>query len=344
MIEPLSIVDTWVNGRSRRAPPILRQASIKVAAGEIVGVIGAADSSRRALLDIAAALSLPDRGEVKIGGIELTQLPRKDIENLRGDQVVWLSHSLHQSTRQAYNIVALPLSGRRPRQEIPQLVWNAFERVGASHLAERRWDSLSRWERVLVELARGIAPSPLLIVVDDLFVRLGIHRMQSVRELLRSLLDELGFGLLLGLAEHDWGPLADRLWRLDQGTLTPMPISYAKGPVALASELNERGYEDPAAMIAGSALEQHLRSLAAQAGVSVVRDDGKPRRAEDLNHALVRAGTYDVLQLKAVTAWLDLRNKATHGQHGSYNHAQVSALIRDVQDFMRRLPVWGAQQ
>lgn len=333
------MVEVWVSSRTCEAPPILREASIKVATGEIVGVIGTADSNRRELLDIAAALSQPDRGEVKIGGVELTQMSRKELDKLRGDRVVRLGHEESMPARRAYDIVAFPLSGRRPRREIPHLVREAFERVGAPHVAMQRWGSLSRWERVLVELARGIAPRPLLMVVDDLFAHLGIHRMQSVQELLRSLLDEFGFGLLLGLAEHDWGPLADRLWRLDQGALTPIPISYAEGPVALASELYERGYEGPAAMIAGAALEQHLRRLAEQAGVSIVREDGTPKRAEALNHALARAGVYGLSQLKAVTAWLDLRNKAAHGQHGSYDRAQVSALIRDVQDFVRRLPV-----
>ena len=316
----------------------MREASIKVAAGEIVGVIGAADSSRRALLDIAAALLQPDQGEVKIRGVELNRLSHKELDKLRGDAVVWLGHGRSMLARRAYDIVAFPLSGRRPRKEIPRLVWEAFERVGASHVAMRRWGSLSRWEQVLVELARGIAPRPLLMVVDDLFVHLGIRHMRSVQEMLRSLLDEFGFGLLLGVAEHEWGALADRLWRLDQGALTPIPISYVKGPIALASELHERGYEGPAAMIAGSALEQHLRRLAGHVGISIVREDGTPKRAEALNHALARAGTYDLSQLKAVTAWLDLRNKATHGQHGSYDRAQVSALVRDVQDFVRRPP------
>jgi ABC-type methionine transport system ATPase subunit len=214
MIESLLMADVWVSSRSREASPILRKASIKVAAGEIVGVIGAANPSRRALLDIAGALSRPDRGEVKIGGVELTQLSYKGFDKLRGDRVVWLSHGQSMPARRAYDIVALPLSGRRSRREIPHLVWEAFERVGAPHIAMRRWDSLSRWEQVLVELARGIAPRPLLMVVDDLFASLGIHRMQSVRELLRSLLDELGFGLLLGLAEHDWvrSRIASGVW------------------------------------------------------------------------------------------------------------------------------------
>jgi hypothetical protein len=45
-----------------------------------------------------------------------------------------------------------------------------------------------------------------------------------------------------------------------------------------------------------------------------------------------------MLQQKSVTAWLDLRNKAAHGRHSEYDAAQVSALIRDVRDFMTRLP------
>ena len=74
--------------------------------------------------------------------------------------------------------------------------------------------------------------------------------------------------------------------------------------------LSER-YKDAAAVVAGSALEEHLRQLARKHQVAIEYTDprGKsvPKKAEVLNADLVKAGAHNVLQQKGVTAWLDLR-------------------------------------
>jgi hypothetical protein len=105
----------------------------------------------------------------------------------------------------------------------------------------------------------------------------------------------------------------------------------------MADELLSKGYEDPAAVIVGSVLEEHLRKLAGKAGVEV-EIDGRPRKADALNADLRKAEVYNNLEQKSVTAWLDLRNKAAHGQYGDYDKAQVEALLRDVRAFMLRHP------
>jgi hypothetical protein len=106
----------------------------------------------------------------------------------------------------------------------------------------------------------------------------------------------------------------------------------------MASELRERGYKDAAAVIAGSTLEGHLRKLAVKASVPFEREDGTPLKADALNNELARVGAYNKLQQKTITAWLDLRNKAAHGLYTEYGDTQVSALVRDVRDFMTRFP------
>lgn len=47
---------------------------------------------------------------------------------------------------------------------------------------------------------------------------------------------------------------------------------------------------------------------------------------------------YNQLELKTVTAWLDLRNKAAHGEYAQYDHTQVSNMITSVRDFLIRHP------
>jgi hypothetical protein len=57
-----------------------------------------------------------------------------------------------------------------------------------------------------------------------------------------------------------------------------------------------------------------------------------------LNDMLTQANVYDKLRQKEVAAWLDLRNKAVHGQYEQYDAGQVLSLIRDVRMFVLGLP------
>lgn len=106
----------------------------------------------------------------------------------------------------------------------------------------------------------------------------------------------------------------------------------------MAQELLDKNYKDPAAVVAGSVLEEHLRKLAGLAGVSVSAPDGKPVKADRLNADLTKAGVYTGLEQKSVTAWLGLRNHAAHGEYDKYDAAQVANLLSDIRAFLIRHP------
>lgn len=103
-----------------------------------------------------------------------------------------------------------------------------------------------------------------------------------------------------------------------------------------AEYLLSEGYKDPAAVLGGSVLEEHLRQLSAKHGVPVTAG-GKPKKADLLNAELASAGVYTKLDQKSVTAWLDLRNKAAHGKFTEYGKQQVELLLQSVRDFMVRV-------
>lgn len=110
----------------------------------------------------------------------------------------------------------------------------------------------------------------------------------------------------------------------------------------MARYLIEEGYKDPAAVIAGSSLEAHLKQLCSKHGVDseVVDSSGasRPKKADRMNSDLVKAKAYSVLDQKNVTAWLDLRNKAAHGEYDKYGIDQVRLQIAGIQDFLTRNP------
>jgi hypothetical protein len=106
----------------------------------------------------------------------------------------------------------------------------------------------------------------------------------------------------------------------------------------MADELLGKGYKDAAAVIAGSVLEEHLRQLATRFGISAQDANGRPLKADRVNADLTKAGAYNPLRQKQVTAWLGLRNHAAHGEYDKYDEPQVASLIRDVRDFMVAQP------
>lgn len=110
----------------------------------------------------------------------------------------------------------------------------------------------------------------------------------------------------------------------------------------MAQHLLDSKYKDAAAVIAGSTLESHLRELCRKKGVDIEETDknGKirPKTANNINADLAKANVYSKLDLKGITAWLDLRNKAAHGKYDEYTEDQVALLISGIQNFIVRNP------
>ena len=110
--------------------------------------------------------------------------------------------------------------------------------------------------------------------------------------------------------------------------------------IEMAEHLLDSGYKDPAAVMAGSVLEEHLRQLCGKNGVDVTKErDGKmiSKKADRLNSDLSKAGAYSKLDQKLITAWMDLRNNAAHGKYHAYNADQVKQMIAGILEFMARV-------
>jgi len=101
----------------------------------------------------------------------------------------------------------------------------------------------------------------------------------------------------------------------------------------MAEHLLSQGYKDPCAVLVGGTLEEHLRKLCGKHNIAVTTPSGDPRKAGQMNDDLAKA-TYDKLQQKGVTYWLDLRNKAAHGKYAEYDERDVRGMLQGVRDFI----------
>ena len=108
----------------------------------------------------------------------------------------------------------------------------------------------------------------------------------------------------------------------------------------MAGYLLSENYKDAAAVMIGSVLEEHLRQLCLANGIDtevVHPDKAVPKKADALNADLAKLAVYNKLDQKAVTTWLDLRNKAAHGHYNDYTRGQVDMMLSGVTEFMSRV-------
>lgn len=94
-----------------------------------------------------------------------------------------------------------------------------------------------------------------------------------------------------------------------------------------AEELLSNGYKLAAAVIAGVVLETALRDLCLREGLSLGKLD-------KMNADLAKADVYNKLQQKRITALADIRNSAAHGKSDEFSENDVTAMIRDIEQFL----------
>jgi hypothetical protein len=94
-----------------------------------------------------------------------------------------------------------------------------------------------------------------------------------------------------------------------------------------AEELLSNGYKLASAVIAGVVLETALRDLCGRESISIGKLD-------KMNADLTKAGIYNKLQQKRITALADIRNSAAHGKPNEFSEGDVKIMIRDIEQFL----------
>ncbi len=94
-----------------------------------------------------------------------------------------------------------------------------------------------------------------------------------------------------------------------------------------AEQLLSSGYASAAAVIAGVVLETTVRNLCSDRDIV----HGK---LDKMNADLAKAGAYNSIQQKRITALAGIRNAAAHGNKDEFNPADVRGMIDDVERFL----------
>ena len=192
------------------AAPALRAFDLRVDSGEHIAVIGPSGAGKTTLLHVFACAMKPAAGKLEIDGRDPWQLPRRELQRLRGE--LFLAPQVPPLPPRQ-RVVTAVLAGRLPRISLAHSLRSLFYPTGIAQadaaLARfdvqdklfARVDRLSGGERQRVGLARALLARARLLLVDEPLSALDPSRAGQAIASLTAAARESGATLITTL--HD---------------------------------------------------------------------------------------------------------------------------------------------
>lgn len=203
-------------GLSYGKTEVLRDISLNIEPGEFFALLGPSGSGKSTLLRLIAGFNQHQRGQLLVGGKDITGVPPWE----RNIGMVFQSYALwpHMSV---WDNVAFGLVERRmDKQTIKAKVTAALELVSLQDYAERRPNQLSGGQQQRVALARTIVIEPQVLLLDEPLSNLDKKLRVQMRQELLALQRKLGITTIFVTHDQEEAmTTADRMAVLDKGVL-----------------------------------------------------------------------------------------------------------------------------
>ncbi|MDO9332992.1 MAG: metal ABC transporter ATP-binding protein [Dehalococcoidales bacterium] len=188
---PIEIENAVVSYREDVA---LRGVSLKVGAGEFVGVIGPNGAGKTTLLTVVNGLGKLVSGRVMVLGKPVVDGGRHELRRRVGyvAQIENIDPRMPMSVREVVMVGRYGLLGlfHRPGKHDWAIVDETLEMVGMTHLASRPIGHLSGGEQQRVSIARCLAQEPKLFLLDEPTASLDWKAQTEILELVKRIHNE----------------------------------------------------------------------------------------------------------------------------------------------------------
>ena len=209
---------------------VVRDVSLEVASGEVVGLLGPNGAGKTTTFYMVVGLTAPDSGRVALDGVDITGDPmyvraRKGIGYLPQEPSVFRGLTVEQNLLAILETLGFDAATRRARLR------DLLAELGLTPLAKARAYTLSGGERRRVEITRALVMSPQFMLLDEPFAGIDPIAVTDIQKIVVHL-KERGIGVLV--TDHN---VRETLKITDRAYIVHDGVIFRSGtPQALAAD------------------------------------------------------------------------------------------------------------
>jgi putative ABC transport system ATP-binding protein len=210
---------------------ILHPLDLDVPAGQCLAITGPSGSGKSTLLGLIAGLDAPSAGEIRIGGVDITNLDEDALARLRGATIGFVFQFFHlvPSLSAIENIqVPMEIVGRRDARARAQAL---LDEVGLHDRGHHYPSQLSGGEQQRVAIARALANDPPLILADEPTGNLDSTNGRHILDLLLDVRRTRRVTLVLVTHDPSVAAVADRRLMLRDGRAVTSEVGGRSGSI-----------------------------------------------------------------------------------------------------------------
>lgn len=198
----------------------LRGINLDIAKGEFVAIMGSSGSGKSTLMNILGCLDRPTSGSYFLDGVNVAQLPKKELAAIRNRRLgfVFQGFNLLARTTALENVELPTLYAKLDSEERLRRAKRALEMVGLGERLDHFPSQLSGGQQQRVAIARALVNQPSILLADEPTGNLDSRTSVEIMSVLQSLNDE-GLTIVLVTHEPDIAQFARRIITFRDGKI-----------------------------------------------------------------------------------------------------------------------------
>jgi putative spermidine/putrescine transport system ATP-binding protein len=214
----LSGVRKVFGDRTRRGHDVVavEGADLTVGDGELFAILGPSGSGKTTVLRMIAGFEQPTSGTIRLGGVDVTELParRRDVNTVFQDYALFPHMTVTQNVEYGLKVSGVGRSERRRRAA------EALDMVRLGDHGPRRPAQLSGGQRQRVALARALVGRPRVLLLDEPLGALDLKLREQMQVELKAIQRDVGITFVIVTHDQDEAlTLCDRLAVFNDGRI-----------------------------------------------------------------------------------------------------------------------------
>jgi len=227
--------------KSFKGRTVVKNVSVEVRAGEIVGLLGPNGAGKTTIFDMMVGLCQPDAGSILLDGKAITELPmykraRHGIGYLPQESSVFRRLSVEDNILAILEMMPLSQQERSERAEL------LLKELDLTHLRSSKAYALSGGERRRLEITRALVIQPKFLLLDEPFAGIDPIAVADIQQIIIRLKDKQIGILITDHNVQETLSITDRAYIINEGSIleSGAPSVIVNSATARAIYLGER--------------------------------------------------------------------------------------------------------